>query len=92
MYLHTHEVAKVYTQLHMQHLIGSKNRGLGSKIERKKVFLTEDKVTRASNKTAVDFNATRCYAYGPHNLTVLRCGDEEGCGQAETMPFEPQLD
>ena len=44
-YLHTHEVAKVYTQLHTQHLTGSKNRLLGSKMERKEVFLIEDKVT-----------------------------------------------
>lgn len=48
-YLHTHEAAKVYTRLHMQHLTGS----LGRKMERKEVFLTKDKVTGVSNKTAV---------------------------------------
>lgn len=41
---YTHEAAKVNTQLHMQQLIGSKNKVLGSKMKRREVFLTKDKV------------------------------------------------
>jgi len=48
--------------------------------------LTRDKVTCAGNKTAVDFGATRCSAYGPGHLTVLRSGGEEGCGQTRMLP------
>lgn len=33
--------------------------------------MTKYKVIWVSNKTAVDFNATRCYTYGPHNLMLL---------------------
>lgn len=87
-YLQGQEAAKVSTQLHIQHLTGS----LGSKIERKEVFLTKDTVTWVSNRTAVDFNATRCYAYGPRNLTGLGSGGKEGCGQTQMLPLEPQLE
>lgn len=91
-YVHTQEAAKVYTQLHTKYLTASKNRVLGSKMERKEVFLTKDRVTWVSNKTAVDFNAPRCYACGPRNLTVPRPGGEDGRGQTQVLPLEPQLE
>lgn len=89
---YTHEVTKAYTQLHMQQLIGSKNRVLSSKMERREVFLTKDKVPWASKKPAIDFKSISCYAYDPPNLRKLRPEGEEGCRRTQMLPLEPQLD
>lgn len=90
--LHTYGVVKVYTQLHMQHLIYSKKRVLRSKMERKEVLWPNTRLFESVRKLLLTSMLQGVIPMVPTTSCCLRCEGKEGCRQTQPLPPVPQSD